>query len=243
MEINWTVMTYLVVIIFVLVGFSSGWWKEALVTSFLGILVLLLQNPEWAQVVVDFINQALASLWEFIPASWQPQTTEALAVETGGGAPQLDATSSATWLFILVIGLLVVTQIGRLALPGSYAVGIIGRILGAALGGINGLILVNLVREYLDGRSLPGSTAPVSSAGITIVGGSSTGTALSPPAETLAIQATDLPDFTLLDSVGPWVIVGIGLFLLVVALISSVTVERNDEDMRRVSRRRPFGYR
>jgi hypothetical protein len=146
-------------------------------------------------------------------------------------------------LFILLIGMLLVTQIGRLALPGGYYVGVIGRILGAGLGGINGLVLINLVREYLDGRSLPGSSAPVSSAGITMVDGGGTGAALSPPAETLTIQATDLPSFTLLDSVGPWVIVGIGLFLLIVAVISSVAVERNDENMRRVARRRPFGYR
>ncbi len=242
MEINWTLMTYLVIGIFILAGFSSGWWKEALVTFFLGLLVLLLQNPDWAQTFVDFLNGIIASLWQLLPPAWQTNLANALALDISSGAPQFNPGNAGTWLVILVVGLLIVTQIGRLALPRSYLLSPMGRLLGAALAGVNGFLVVNLVREYLDGRSLPGTTAAVSNAGITVVGGGA-GPSVRAPAGSVSIQAANMPGFTLLDSAAPWIIAGIGLVLLVLVILNSVTIETNEEKMRRISRRRPFGYR
>ena len=42
-EVNWTLLTYLFIALFALGGYFKGWWKEAIVTVFLTVLVLLLQ--------------------------------------------------------------------------------------------------------------------------------------------------------------------------------------------------------
>lgn len=234
MQINWTVLTYLVVGIFVLSGFSSGWWKEAIIAFFLGSLVFLLQNPTSAQSVIDTINSLLA----LVPASIVNFFENTLGTTIN---LQLDASASGTWLMILFVGFLIVTQIGRLGLPANYFLTSFGRLLGAVLGGINGFVFLSLVREYLDGRSLPGSTTATTSAvaGITLAGESSFG----PAASSLSIQATNLPRFTILDSAVPWIIVGIGFLIFLAALAGSYTVESNEENMKKISRRTPFGYR
>ena len=230
MVIDWTVFTYLVVGIFILVGFSSGWWKEAIVAFFLGILVFFLQNPAQAASVIDGINGVITKVYSFLPGSIK---------EVLGDPFQLDPSSPTTWLGILIIGLVIATQIGRLGLPGSYNLRPLGRLLGAAIGGINGLIAINLVREYMDGRGLPGSPATMATAEITVAGASSYG----PAASEAAVAFTDLPSSTILDSAAPWLIVGIAVFLVVAALISSFAVKSNSENMKKISRQRPFGYR
>jgi hypothetical protein len=234
MQIDWTVLTYLVVGIFVLTGFSSGWWKEAIIAFFLGILVFLLQNPNLAQSVIDTINSLLA----LVPASVVNFFENILGTTIN---VQIDASASSTWLMILFVGILITTQVGRLGLPASYFLTSFGRLLGAVLGGVNGFVILSLVREYLDGRSLPGGTDAATSAvaGITLAGESSFG----PAASSLSIQATNLPRFTILDSAVPWIIVGVGFLIFLAALTGSYTVESNKENMKKISRRTPFGYR
>ena len=41
MQINWMVLTYFVIGLFILNGFFRGWWKEAITLSFLAILGIL----------------------------------------------------------------------------------------------------------------------------------------------------------------------------------------------------------
>ena len=45
MEINFTVLTYFAIGLFALNGLFRGWWKEAISTFFLILLVFLLQQP------------------------------------------------------------------------------------------------------------------------------------------------------------------------------------------------------
>lgn len=235
MEIDWTLLSYLVVGIFALSGFSSGWWKEAIIALFLGFLVFLLQNPSLAQALVDSINSLLALVPDSIVAVFEELLGRNITL-------QIDATQSGTWLLILFLGILFTTQIGRLALPPSYFLSPIGRIMGALLGGFNGFVVLGLAREYLDGRGLPGAgeeTATAGIAGMSLAGESSFG----PAASSLSIQTTNLPTFTILDSIVPWIIVGIGLLIFIAAVTSSVTVQTNSENMKKVSRRTPFGYR
>ncbi len=240
MEINWTVLTYLVIGTFILVGFSSGWWKEALVAFFLGTLVFLLQDPEQAEKFIGLLNSGLAQIWSLLPQSTTVTVANALGVQTTTQGIQANAASSGTWLVILFVGMVAITQLGRLALPSAYSLSALGRLFGGSLGGVNGLLVINLVREYLDGRSLPGSMATAaSSGGLQIVGGSSYGAAAS----NLSMQTANLPNATILDSFAPWVIVGGGVVLLIAAILSSVTVQSNAQKMRKLSYRRPFGYR
>jgi len=230
MQIDWTLLTYLVVGFFVLTGFSAGWWREAVIAFFLGLLVFLLQNPDLAQAMIDGLNSLLASVFTFLNGILGTSLSF-----------QIDATASGTWVMILLVGVFILTQIGRSGLPGNYALATIGRLFGAVLGGINGFVILNLVREYLDGRSIPGGPGTVETAvaGITLAGESSFG----PAASNLSIQATNLPRFTILDSLVPWIIIGVSFLIFVAALTGSITVESNKENMKKIARRVPFGYK
>ena len=96
MAIDWTVLTYVIVGIFVLVGFSSGWWKEAIVAFFLGVLVFLLQNPDIAESVINGINQVFATVWGYLPSFLKDLLGEPI---------ELNAASGSTWLLILIVGM------------------------------------------------------------------------------------------------------------------------------------------
>ncbi|RME70886.1 MAG: hypothetical protein D6784_15950 [Chloroflexi bacterium] len=238
MEINWPVLIYLAIGIFVLAGFSSGWWKEAFVTFFLGLLVFLLQNPDSAQALIDGFNQAVAGLWAVLPPSLVDLLAQGMGLPAGT-VPQANPSSPTTWLAVLMVGMAIATQIGRLALPSSFSLSLMGRLVGGVLGGVNGLLVVNLIREYLDGRSLPGATTTATVTGVRIVGGSTA----PPPAAAITVRAADLPPTTILDSGLPWIVIGIGLFLFVAAVVNSLKIETNAEKMRRITVKKPFGYR
>ncbi|MEW5956312.1 MAG: hypothetical protein AB1801_01215 [Chloroflexota bacterium] len=245
MEINWTVLTYFVIGLFILNGFFRGWWKEAITTVFLVILVFFLQQPSIAEAFTNIINTILNTIWEFLPDSLVELLRNffenGLGVQTAtNGAIQADPSNGTTWLIVLVLFLVIAGLIGRSSLPygrSGYAVRPIGSILGGLVGGLNGLILINLVREYLDGRNLPGGTgtlpAEISMAG---QGGGRVASA------GLSIQATQLPDFTILDSFLPWIIIIIGLFIFWAALINRVGISSKD-GFRKVDYRQPFGYK
>ncbi|MCP4357194.1 MAG: hypothetical protein GY796_04145 [Chloroflexi bacterium] len=218
MNIDWMLLTYLIIGFFAIVGFFRGWWKEAVTMLVLAGLVMLLRRPEWAQTVIDVVNTIIATIWELVVRVFSVTPTQ--------GPFQLDATSAGTWIMILILLLGSAALFSRLVLPGSntrkkgkfYTVNPMGRILGVLLGALNGFLTLSLVREYLDGRALPGN-AP-SDASVAVAGTSSFGTA-SP---TLSIQAVNLPSFTILDSFIPWLIIGVGLILLFAVLKSRVAI-------------------
>ena len=238
MQIDWTILSYIVIGFFAVLGFFRGWWKEAITAFFLALLVLLLQNPDWAQTVIDWLNRLIVAAATFLntlvgfPAD--PQTFF-----------QLDASSPGTWLSILVFMWGLAALIGWLFLPGTtnkipskyYAVTFIGRILGVLLGGINGFLIISLVREYLDGRSLPGNTTLPTE--ITAQGGSSYG----PTLPTLTIQAVNLPSTTILDSYIPWLIIAGGFILIVIALWSRIRVVRKAGAGSKIEYTPPYGYK
>src|SRR5688572_24566536 len=98
MEINWTILSYLVIIFFAVSGFSKGWWKEAVITVVLAFFLFLLQNPNLAQTLIDGFNNLINTIWSFIPTEITPVVNTGLstvfAVQTGGSeAWQADASS------------------------------------------------------------------------------------------------------------------------------------------------------
>jgi hypothetical protein len=240
MQINWVVVTYWVIGFFAVAGFFRGWWKEAITALFLGILVLFLQQPTWAQAFIDLLNNFLVTLWGVIPDSLKPIITHGLetlfSINTGGGPLQADPSAPGTWLTILALAIALSILIGRLAL--GYPPTLRGSLLGLLLGGLNGFIALSLVREYLDGRSLPGSVPP-SPAEISLAGGSSFG----PAATDLSIQATNLPSFTILDSLIPWIVVLLGLLFGFSALKTRLGMATNSEGMKKVDYKVPPFYK
>ena len=235
MEIDWIYISYLVIGFFAFVGFYRGWWKEALTSLTLALLLILLQQPSWATTVVDYLNQIIATVVNLL------SNIVAIPFEV----PQIEAGRASTWVILLVILLGVSAFLGRLILPTTasrtpgqyYTVSPIGRLLGATLGGVNGFLILGLVREYIDGRALPGRTPPETS--LSLAGGSSFGTA----SQTLSIQAVNLPTFTILDSYVPWLIIGLGLLIFGAALWTRVRVESRAGAGRRITYTSPYGYK
>ena len=230
------VLTYLIIIVFAIVGFFRGWWKEAITTFFLVGLLILLQRPDWAQILIDIINQIILFIWQLVVRLFRiTPTNEPI---------QLDASSAGTWILILLLTLAVAALIGRLSLPGYthrekgkfFTVQFVGRFLGLLLGGVNGFLVISLLREYLDGRALPGNE-PLETE-ISIAGGSTYGQAAS----TLAIQAVNLPSITILDSYLPWLIIGLGILLLFIAIKTRINIVSSSAGKKIVDQA-PYGYK
>ncbi len=231
LAINWTVISYCIIALFALAGFFRGWWKEAITAFFLGVLVLLLRMPEVAQSVIDFVNNILQTVWGWLPESMQ----NFLADVFGITSLQIDAGSGQTWLVILIVTLGISILVTRLLLPNSvrpaktyqtYVVTPLGSFLGGLLGGLNGFLIINLVREYLTGTSLPtGTEEPATE--MAAVGGQTVGFASSG----VDFAVTDLPAFIQIGTIVGWVVIGLALVLLVFVVRA-----------RLIGSRQPFGY-
>ena len=240
MQINWTMLTYLVVIYFAVSGFSRGWWREAVTTVFLAVLVFLLQNPDLSQSIIDTINGWIATLWSFIPTGITSVVDNGLnnffAVTTRSDAPfQLDATAPETWFFILIIFMVLAAIIGGIGF--RYQPTGLGRLLGVGMGALNGYLVLSIAREYLDGRALPGGDVASASSEVSLVGGSSFGQAAS----SVNVQAVNLPNITLMDSAIPWIVIGVGgLFLF--ALINTRIRFLTSSEGRKIEAQRPPFY-
>jgi hypothetical protein len=219
-EINWSAITYYVIGLFALTGFFRGWWKEAITAFFLGILVFLLRTPEVAQAIIDWANPILLTVWNRLPSSVHDLLTTYLGLTSF----QIDASSRQTWLVILLVMLGFSFLLGALLLPSqirtarsynTYMVTPLASFLGGLLGGLNGFLVINLVREYLSGTKLPtGAQEPATE--VAVAGGQTVGVASSG----VGIQVTDLPGFANLDNSWGWLVVALGLLMLVLIIRS-----------------------
>ena len=228
MEINWTVVMYFVIALFALSGFFKGWWKEAVTTLFLAILVFLLINPDIARTVIEGTNGIMAIAWDWL--------------NTGTPTPQLDPADATTWLVILITFIIIATLISRSMLPScvrkagfAYTVRPMGSILGGLMGALNGFLIINLIREYIDGRSLPAGANRLE---VALAGSANTGGIAS---SGVSITATHVPTFTILDSFMPWIIIGLGVFVLLAILRSRVGLHSKN-GFRRIDYRVPYGH-
>ncbi len=239
MEIDWTVLTYAVIGLFALTGFFRGWWKEAITTIFLVILLFFLQQPAIAESFVAVINNIISLIWKILPDFITQFLVDTLGLGGGsgavGGVPQLDPTSGTTWLLILILFLIVAILISRPFLRNygstGYSVRPMGSILGGLVGGLNGLIIISLVREYLDGRNLPQVTATIVEPGAQ-VGVTSTG----------AIDVVNVPSLTIMDSYIPWAIMLIGIVVFLAAVKNRVAW-RYQDGFSKVGVKEPLGYK
>lgn len=246
-EVNWTLLSFIFVGLFALSGFMKGWWKEAITTFFLGILVFFLQVPEMAIAFIDSINWVLEKIWGILPDSWAATLVDfmetSLNLNIPPGGPQLDPANPNTWLAILLLFVGFSILISRLSLRRDlsrgqgrfYAPTAIGGLLGGLLGAFNGFLIINLIREYLDGRALPGGVATTSAGELTLPGVSSYGAS----AANLSIQATDLPSVTILDTAIPWIVILVSLGLLVLVLMTRLS--RNGMNIS-TGKKTPYGY-
>ena len=232
MAVNWTALSLFIIGFFVLIGFFRGWWKEAITTAFLTVLVFLLAYPNMAASLINGINKVIELVWGWVPDSLQQSIADLFAFDT---IPQLDAGSPTTWMMILIVMLALSIIIGRFSLSGSgYRVRPLGSIFGGLLGGLNGFILMGLVTAYLQGTNLPGGGPPATEIS------AQSGTAVA--SSGVSIQAFNLPNFTLDQSFLPYLIIIIGIAVFIMAMRNRVNVVSKD-GYRSVKARSPYGYK
>ncbi|MDM8529651.1 hypothetical protein QUF63_00670 [Anaerolineales bacterium HSG25] len=228
MQINWVVLTYFVIGVFALSGFFRGWWKESITTGGLAFLFILLNNSPIAAELVNIVNSIITFVWSLAP-NFFTNLFESMfdIIVTPGLAFQLDSSASETWIWALMLMVVFTTLVGRSL--GPDAAKPIGRFLGALLGGFNGFLFLSLLREHLDGRFLPyGGTS------INEIGGlASTG---------VAIQATNLPPHTAMDSLMPWIIIIISVLVFLAGLKTRVGMPKSKVRFWELDYRTPYGY-
>jgi hypothetical protein len=246
MQINWTVLTYFVIGLFALNGFFRGWWKEAFTTGFLVLLVFLLAQPAFADDFIALVNTVMQTVWGILPREFTAILRDSfqtgLGISTASTGITIDPADGNTWLILLVVFIGAATLVSRVSLPdhgpgGGYAVRPMGSILGGLVGGLNGLVIINLVREYLDGRNLPGGGALSGSLAQSAGGG-----AVRMASSGVSVQAVEVPNFTILDSYLPWIIIIFGLLIFLAALKNRVGVTRQN-GFSKVNYKEPLGYR
>jgi hypothetical protein len=229
MQINWVLLTYFVISVFALSGFFRGWWKEGVTTGGLAFLFVLLNNSPMAAELINFTNSVVAAVWSLSPETFYSLFQDVLAIEISAGRIfQLDASSPNTWIWLLMFMVVFTTVLGRSAGPSTDARSI-ARFLGGLLGGFNGFLFISLLREYLDGRFLPGDGLSTSQAGNIATNG-------------VAIQATNLPAYTVMDSLMPWIIIIVCLLIFLTALNSRVGLPKNKVRFWELDYRKPYGY-
>ena len=234
-EINWTLLTYVVVGVFALNGFYRGWWKEAITATFLTVLVFLLQQPNVAEAVVEIINSILSTVWALIPntlaLTLDDIFNDVFAVSTNGDPLQIDPGNGGTWLLILIIFMGIATLVSRSSLR-PFTVTPMGSTLGGLVGAFNGFVAISLIREYLKETNLP-QTLSTEIASSRTAGVASSG---------VGFQAVSVPNVSILDSFLPWIIIVAGILLFLMAMNNRVGLSAKD-GFRKIDYREPLGYR
>jgi len=239
--VNWTVLAVLVIGLFALTGFLRGWWKEAVMTVFLAVLVFLWLMPNVARLFIDVLNLVIGLVWKVLPQFMLDFLTSLFggspSVTSGQSTPQIDPSNGQTWLIMLIVFIGLAILLSRAGLPNwarqanayrGYLVTWTSRFLGAVLGILNGWLIISLVRIYLTESNLPGQAQ--SAAGV-----------MAAPANSLAVQAVNVPTASILDSFLPWLFAGIGLLVLFAAFNSRVGI-REQQGFRRIEYKSPLGY-
>jgi hypothetical protein len=223
--VDYMVLMWMVIILFGLVGYFRGWWKEGITTIFLTMLVVLLQFRDLAELVVNTLNRFIKLIYIVIKAhSLDIERIAEVARDLGEIPIKLDPTATETYILAL-IGLLVVSYIiGKVGIN-KEVIGpsFLGRLFGLIFGLLNGFTVISLVREYVVGRYLPGATEAVRE-GAT--------------ATTIALTVEDMPSPSIMEGLAPWLIVSIGAVLLF-----GVVATRWGRETPRVTSRVPPGYK
>jgi hypothetical protein len=215
-QLDYVLISYIVIAIFGLVGFMRGWWKEAFTTGLLALLLLLLKQPDAAAGIVDFIDRMVVSGWDAVQQVRQTSDMLAAAVPVEE-PPVIDPKNHSIYIIILVVAVIASYFFSKIGLTESMSAG--ARIIGGVLGVYNGYIVLTLVREFLIGRFLPGG-ADMAAA-----------TAASPPTS-VQMEVTNLPQSSMADAPFVYYWVAAGCLAMLVALITAM----------RFGRTPPWGY-
>jgi len=211
---DYAVLMWMVIILFGMVGFFRGWWKEGLTTGFLTILILLLKFPGLAEWLINNTNKILKILYIIVVArSLDIERIAEVAKEITDIPIRIDATDYRVYFFGLIGVLIASYLIGKIIIN-KKVIGpnLLGALLGAVFGLLNGFTVISLVREYVLGRYLPGVTAEAAAEAETIT--------------SIALTVEELPTPSVVEGWLPWLIAAIGALLLFAVLTTRWSVER-----------------
>lgn len=211
---DYAVLMWMVIILFGMVGFFRGWWKEGLTTGFLTLLIVLLKFPGLAELIVNTINKILKILYIMVVArSLEIERIAEVAKEIEEIPIKIDPADYRVYIFGLVGVLIVSYLVGKVGVN-KKVIGpsLLGALLGAIFGLLNGFTVISLVREYVLGRYLPGVTEAAAAEAEAIT--------------SIALTVEELPTPTVVEGWVPWLIVAIGSLLLFAVLATRWSVER-----------------
>jgi hypothetical protein len=208
-EIDYQALAYMVIGAFGLVGFFRGWWKEAITTGLLTLLLLMLKVPSIATRIVEIMDTIVNAIWNFIQSLRESSSFVASTVQVG---PPPDVNPQRYWIYVITLIVLVIASyfIGKTGLTkNGLTAG--ARLLGAILGFYNGFVVISLVREFVIGRFLPGAPAAAATA--------------TPPS-TVTVQVMNMPATSIADPPTVYFLIGAGLLLFIIAISVAWSVQR-----------------
>jgi len=219
-QIDYQALTLMIVGAFGLVGFFRGWWKEAITTGLLTLLLLMLKVPSIATRIVQIMDRLVGIVWDLIQSIRQTSEFAAAAVEVG---PPPEVNPQRYWVYVITLVVLVIASyfIGKTGLTQQVTAG--GRLLGAILGFYNGFVAVSLVREFVIGRFLPGAPAFAATAA---------------PPSTVSVQVVNMPRTSIADPPTVYFLLGIGFLLLILAIATGWSFQKA-----KIKRKTPPGHK
>ena len=210
----------MVIGIFGLVGFMRGWWKEAITTGLLVLLLFLLRRPELADGIFDFINRLI----KLIATFFQARSLELNEIAAAAGtvdAPNIDPSAFQVYL-VLLVALIVISYFAGNASLADKTITPIARLFGGVLGLVNGFIILSLAREYILRRFLPGSGISAASA----------------VPDQVTITISNVPQSSIMDGFTAWAVIIAGVLVVVLAFGT-----RYEYQSGKLKPRTPLGYK
>ena len=212
LEIDYDTLMFVAIGAFALTGFLRGWWREGFTTLLLLMLVVLISQPDIIDTIIEYLNN-LGEVLGLVVETRGEISVASLQDASATAEPVLELDPSNRNIYIiLLIGVILVSYFGsRLTLPGTKYDGIsfdpsVGaRISGALIGAFNGFVIINLFKEYVIGRQIPG----------TGIG------AASVAPSTLSVQIAAVPSENVFSGTSLALIIGVGV-IIVIFLISRV---------------------
>jgi len=203
LKLDYSTFALIVVGLFALSGFFRGWWREGISTVFLVSLAFMLTQPQQAQNLISALNNALSSALSVIRGvTGVPLAGGTVSAASTNGL--LNPQQRDVYILILIGAVVLSYFTGRVTL-GDREITAGGRILGGVLGAVNGYLIINLFKEYVLGRFLPGGAGMVSAQAVTA------------PA-TLAVSVANVPPDTPFTASTQLLVFGFGGLMFILLL-------------------------
>lgn len=165
-EIDYRLLTYIIIGLFALLGFNRGWLREALATILLMALVVMLAWPEVAEQIIAILGKMITAVLEAIAKRLPDPTKLEDLIKAIKGL--FNVENPYTFMILVTVVLIVLSYVfGKRALT-EAKLAPLSRLLGGTLGALNGFIVLSLLREYLLtrlGLTLPGAALSAAPSG------------------------------------------------------------------------------